>query len=997
MSPARWKTAGAAVPAAENRGGWELAIGNGSEPGGWSTELPSDSERNPYLAFEVTTLSRECAWSLAVVSPNGKQRSVLQPDAAGFGHFAFDLRKAKEAVGGGRPFLQFIVRGPAGRSNWIVLKEPGLYRTDPFGQANAASFQPLLAAERMNRALVNAGTDEVSLALMNAPGAEWEWGGALAKVTVDTDRFPFAELNVKELSANANFRFGVGGMTSGPVDRYAGVLSFNYRDASHWQGPQTFAVQTILGGAGGHLAYAPVRFVPFPSLSRPLVEMAEASPVVDPAPDLELTTGSFRLGYESKSGLFRIRKTGGSASIATRFLEMQGITLTPATVTKSKNAAGDHLAFQHQADNIRFSVDVETFAAVEGLLHWRVTATSGGGAHFASCGHELCYTPGPEARGASLLRLASQSWSASGMTHVVAPGVGGALYFQNYTALNPLFERCHTSPRCWVSASAKTFGFPNPMDTRATFPAQTPLVLSDVWLYLFPEEPRTGKQDNLRDAAAFVQGLAAILNQLPDKPATEWLDWQKLARTSLQDLYTPECWSSWENGIYLQAYVGTVGASPQITGMQDVIGPLLDFLNQTGEGRDMYNRLRAEIPHFWSEKKGSLLLFANDPNSNWWSIEQMIGVCRAALNGDADAKTYCLKSGPALMKLAQDSHYGFRNFGVYKDLKIDEREFTGAYLLYMMQLYELSGDRMFVEEAKHAAEQVATWDYAATKLAAWMGMTCEGLARLYQATGEKNYLTMSQIPLAGLLHNAWLWQCTYGHAKGYTTFFGFNSDASGVDYITAADQHQVWYSLYQYYLRSGGALSAPVQYLVAEALRYIPQVAWYTYPTHLPAASLHVGVPFWHSKNIFTLAIPVEDLNDGWRKNGSVGQELYGAGAAFDFATRAYVRVPEAGVLVYCEYPILKTAWAADHKLLTVQIGGVPGQSVKFEVRTDPTAPTGLLGAKGAHLAITLRSLKANTTAPSISRVLEEGELRMTVPSDSEITLTPDTTPRVAR
>src|SRR5205807_2587006 len=119
------------------------------------------------------------------------------------------------------------------------------------------------------------------------------------------------------------------------------------------------------------------------------------------------------------------------------------------------------------------------------------------------------------------------------------------------------------------------------------------------------------------------------------------------------------------------------------------------------------------------------------------------------------------------------------------------------------------------------------WHYSTSKLASFNAMTCEGLARLSRATGDKKYIDIAQTPLAGLMRNAWLWRCSYGHAKGYTTFFGFNSDASGVDYITAADQHQVWYSLNQFYVRARAMLSPPVTLLVCEALRHIPQTAWY--------------------------------------------------------------------------------------------------------------------------------------------------------------------------
>lgn len=985
LAPNRWEIAGGAFAATQQRNGWELAVARTRPKGQWTTELTADLDAFPFLAFQTPELSRECAWSLTLYEArNGPGRALLQ-DAPHFGQFVFDLRRLPGWTGSKRFRLEFTVRGPEGRSNWILLKDPGLYSVSPFPAAPDERTQTVLNSERMNRALVTADTRLVALSLMKAPGDEWAWGGALTKVTVDTDRLPFAELDVRELSADASFRLGISAMTSGPVDRSVGTLSFNYRDAGRLQGTQEIDIQTILAGAGGRIAYAPIRFLPYPSLSAPLVTRAEAAAPEEPATANALVSGPFTIHYEPKNELFRIRRKDGTASLATRFLEMAGIPLTPAGLVKSKRASGERLTFHHTAGNLEFTVDVDSFTAVEGLLHWRVTAVSGSPTRFPSSGHELCYVPSAAQETKMLRRIMAQSWSASGLACVAAPGLGTALYFQNYTALNPVFERCRMAPRFWVSASAKTLGFPNPMDTRAVFPANAPVVLSDAWLYLTPDEDTGSPPDKTRDSARFLQGLAAIFAQLPDKPATAWLDWQKLARRSLQDMYNNECWGPWENGTYLKAYVGTVGASPQLTGMQDVIGPLLAFLNQTGEGRDMYNRLRAEVPHFWSEKRGSFLLFANDPNSNWWSLEQIVGVCRAALNGDADAKALCLKSAPALIRLARDSRYTFDNFTEYKDLQIHMREFGGIFVLYMMELYELSGDRKFVDEAAKAAEQIAAWEFSTAQMAGWSAMTCEGLARLYEATKEQRYLDLSLIPLAGLMQNAWLWQCRYGHAKGYTTFFGFNSDASGVDYITPADQHIVWYSLNEYYLRAHTALSSSTRYLVAEALRYVPQSAWYTYPLNLPLASLHQGVPFWHSKNLYELAIPVEDLNDGWRKNGSVGQELYGAGAAFEFASRAYVRVPDAGVLVFCEYPILKTEWAADRKALTVHVGGIAGQTVKFELRKDPTQPASPLGMKEAPITVSVAAEDSPRDAKSSREVAADGVLRIVVPSASRI------------
>jgi hypothetical protein len=173
-----------------------------------------------------------------------------------------------------------------------------------------------------------------------------------------------------------------------------------------------------------------------------------------------------------------------------------------------------------------------------------------------------------------------------------------------------------------------------------------------------------------------------------------------------------------------------------------------------------------------------------------------------------------------------------------------------------------------------------------------------------------------------------------------------NADASGIDYTAPMEQHQSWYSLREYYLRTRADLPPPARLLVSEFLRCVPETIWFTYPAHLPHASLHPPdrKTFWQTTNAYDAYIPVEDLNDGWRKNGSVGQELYGAGAAFQIASLTCTPVPEAGVVVYCEYPLLETPrWDASKGKLVLRVGGVGSHSAKLEISPLP----GSSGPKG--------------------------------------------------
>lgn len=978
----RWTASGAAIPTLALPDGYTLQNTPDKETGDWSAQGDVDVSAYPYLALMIPRIGREGGWSLTVsdTSPH-----VLHKYSPGFGLFVYDLRKTPGWTGTTRCRFRLTVQGPEGRQNFIHVAWIGVFRDPPDAASAMGSSQSVLESDRMNRAGVTVAPDKIILALKNDPAPEWVWGGALSKVTVDTDRFPFVEVDVRHLSPNGNWRIGVPGVTNGPQNRQAGVVAMNYRDQLTEGGVRDLDVQMICSGAGTRLEYTPIRFVPYPSLSQDLVARTEKA--AGSASDAEqvCATGPFTLRYEPRNGLFRIRNRDGTASFTTRFLEMAGVDLTPPgrlSLHSTKSGSGEKCSFHSQVGSVDYAVEIETPSAAPGLLHWRVIATPLNPVHLASCGHELCYVGAPGST-ATLRRIANQSWSSSGLAYVVAPGVGTALYFQDFTALNPLFEKCHVPPRFLVHAGARTLGCADPMDTRVTFAAGAPITLSDAWLYLSPKEPKTREEES----TLFLQAQAAIYERLADRPATEWRDWQKLARLSLRDLYNPACWDEWEHKIYLQAYVGISGASPQFTAMQDVFGPLLAFQKLSGEGTDMVNRFRADLPDFWTPNRNSFRLFANDPKSNWTSLEQHLGIGKAALEGDAQAKAYCLKSADTFLRLARETGYRFQHFTDFnyadqKELIPLDNEYGGAFLLYMMQCYALSPEARFLDAAKKAADKIADWDFNVSRMAAWTGATCEGLARLYAATGEERYLRLSYIPLAGLIRNAWLWNCRYGYAHGYTTFGGLTSDASGVDYITPSDQHWVWGSLWRYYLLTEAQLPPDVRALVSELIRYAPQVAWYTYPPNLPPESLHKGKGFWNTVNHFELYLPVEDLNDGWRDNGSVGQMLYGAGAAFDFASEAYTPLPEGKALVYCELPLLHTEWNAAQKTATLRLGGVPQHAVKIEVQ--PNAKE-----HAAWAAEDLHAEFATAEHPeqfhALKTWVEEGKLRGEVPGGSTV------------
>jgi hypothetical protein len=100
-------------------------------------------------------------------------------------------------------------------------------------------------------------------------------------------------------------------------------------------------------------------------------------------------------------------------------------------------------------------------------------------------------------------------------------------------------------------------------------------------------------------------------------------------------------------------------------------------------------------------------------------------------------------------------------------------------------------------------------------------------------------------------------------------------------------------------------LLAPVL-LLAKYIRYFQSRAWTYYPSEMPQGT-------WSEKprNGFIdprRAFPVEDLYADGTEAGKIGQEVYGAPAAFAVATRAFHRLRKMPWTVCCEYPLADLA-----------------------------------------------------------------------------------------
>src|SRR5690606_15767483 len=128
---------------------------------------------------------------------------------------------------------------------------------------------------------------------------------------------------------------------------------------------------------------------------------------------------------------------------------------------------------------------------------------------------------------------------------------------------------------------------------------------------------------------------------------------------------------------------------------------------------------------------------------------------------------------------------------------------------------------------------------------------------------------------------------------------------------------------FEYYLNdSGPDLEPAARMLIAEYCRYALDRAWYYYPDALPPEAIAKEQRLTNGHVDRALSFPLEDLYADGQPAGQVGQEVYGAGAAFIFATRAFHHVEGAPFRIYCDHFVRAMERTGDGALTIMLDGG---------------------------------------------------------------------------
>jgi hypothetical protein len=550
---------------------------------------------------------------------------------------------------------------------------------------------------------------------------------------------------------------------------------------------------------------------------------------------------------------------------------------------------------------------------------------------------------------------ASQRGPNSGLVYfsLDQPGFGRVLYFQDFTALNRYFELTGTNPDGAVGGTWPELGYlpPTPEasegDQVGILPAGEQIVLSRAILVL----RERGAEDEQENARQFVQMLVTAYEAL-DRPSVEYRDWPGRAERTLRDLQSSRKARVHIGGnLYMRPY--PEGETPDCMVQLSLIQALHEYTVWNGRALPIVADLKRGLERFYDPKLGTLMRFLpgeaekhdKDPHEvdSWYLYHPLLNLGRLALDGDEQARGLLLKSVDYGIRAAHHFKYAWpikyraEDFAVIEKTRGDERhgqtDVGGIYAYVMLQCFQLTREPRFIDEAKAAIEAARDLRFDLlyqANLSAWGAVAC---LRLWRILDDADFLAQSYVYLAGLFHNAEIWESNIGAARHYSNFLGVTALHDSA-YMAMYECFESYASLDEYLAQAGPGLDPAVRKLVSEYCKYALHRAWFYFPDTLPKEIIHQGE---HQSGVVdtALSFPLEDLYALGEAPGQVGQEVYGAGSAFVFAVRSHHHVADAPFLLYCNQ-FIRSSERTGQRALGIQLDGGDNSTAQLSLVRRP-------------------------------------------------------------
>lgn len=505
------------------------------------------------------------------------------------------------------------------------------------------------------------------------------------------------------------------------------------------------------------------------------------------------------------------------------------------------------------------------------------------------------------------------------------PAFGHALYLQDLTALNGYFRATGTVPMGMVGGEWPELGYLPPTPPQNGTPPVDPLpagvetAIGDAILVLRDLAGSAGHNSSEQDKARrFVQmlGVAYTAIQLPD---VLYRDWVARAERTLKDLDTaPEATCEAYGHRYIRPYTGA--EYPDSMVQMTVVAALHEHARWTGKPVPLEAQLAQGMEKFFDPDLGTLRRYlpnvGDDKNADavdaWYLYHPLRNLAQLALNGEDWARDLFLRSVGFGIRAAHHFDYDFpiqydvRDFSILTAKRGDQThgqtDVGGFYAYVMILAFELTGEARYLDEARAAIDAAMGMrfelEYQAN-LTAWGAAAC---MRLWRITGRSDYREQSYVYLASFFHNCQIWESHLGAAAHYSNFFGATA-LHDAPYMAMYECFDSFAAFERVLYDSGPELDPAARMLITEYCKYVLHRAWFFYPDALPAECLATE---WRNGRVDRrLSFPVEDLYADGQSPGQVGQEVYGAGAPFVLAARAFHAIEGATFQLYCNHLIV--------------------------------------------------------------------------------------------
>jgi hypothetical protein len=368
---------------------------------------------------------------------------------------------------------------------------------------------------------------------------------------------------------------------------------------------------------------------------------------------------------------------------------------------------------------------------------------------------------------------AAQRGARAGLLYasITRPGAGSFLYVQNLSELNAYCEAAKASPADRVSGRWPELGYAPP-------PAEKPLragvevVVSDAYVLTAPDVPA----DDLAAARQFLELYSEVYLEIP-RPAPVYRDWPRRVRETLRTLtHSPECYVEKGGRRYLLAYVGADDRPPESMVQLAVLVPLVEYARSRSDSAPLVDALKSNLGDFFDGGLGTMvrwlpgdekLLEGHEeqmrPNlmDSWYLHHTLMNLSRLALMGEDTARRLFLDSVDFAIRVAHRFDYRwpvFYDLHTIEAVKAEsapgeggENDVAAQYAHVMLQAYDLTGERRFLDEAVAAARSLHGLGF---RLGYQFNNTAFGagaLLRLWRETGDRSFYDLSLVCLANIV------------------------------------------------------------------------------------------------------------------------------------------------------------------------------------------------------------------------------------------------------